>query len=160
MTATWAGRITACLASEAFGCIVKFIHPVDKKARVQQDASAVSRGKGRKDLTFGDNRWSKTYVPTGTHTALRKRRTDGKEDMFVEETTVTFTKHVLKHRVSTLSELEALKIAEAGEDTDVEDLCATSPRSSQSTGTLDPFPSTWWLRHFIFARQEFMFVHE
>ena len=25
----WAGRITACLASEALGCIVKFIHPVD-----------------------------------------------------------------------------------------------------------------------------------
>ena len=44
----WAGRITACLASEALGCIVKFIHPVDKKTRVKQDASAVSRGRGRK----------------------------------------------------------------------------------------------------------------
>ena len=26
----WAGRITACLAPQALGCIVKFIHPVDK----------------------------------------------------------------------------------------------------------------------------------
>ena len=48
----WAGRITACLASQALGCIVKFIHPVDKKARVKQDASAVSRGRGRKGLTL------------------------------------------------------------------------------------------------------------
>ena len=62
-------------------------------------------------------------MPTGTHTALRVRGTDGKEDTFVEEATVTFTKLVLKHRVSILSELEALKIAEVGEDTDVEGLC-------------------------------------
>ena len=48
----WAGRIAACLASEALGCIVKFIHPVDKKARVKQDASAVSRDRGRKGLTL------------------------------------------------------------------------------------------------------------
>ena len=48
----WAVRITACLASEALGCIVKFIHPVVKKARVNQDASAVSRGRGRKGLTL------------------------------------------------------------------------------------------------------------
>ena len=48
----WAGRITACLASEALGCIVKFIPPVDKKARVKQDASAVSRGRGRKGSTL------------------------------------------------------------------------------------------------------------
>ena len=48
----WGGRITACLASEALGCIVKFIHRVDKKARVKQDASAVSRGRGRKGLTL------------------------------------------------------------------------------------------------------------
>ncbi|CAM9346352.1 unnamed protein product [Ascophyllum nodosum] len=48
----WAGRITACLASEALGWIVKFIHPVDKRARVKQDASAVSRGRGRKGLTL------------------------------------------------------------------------------------------------------------
>ena len=48
----WAGPITACLAPEALGCIVKFIHPVDKKARVKQDASAVSRGRGRKGLTL------------------------------------------------------------------------------------------------------------
>ena len=41
----------------------------------------------------------------------------------MEEATVTFTKDVLKHRVSTLSELEALNIAEVGEDTDVEGLC-------------------------------------
>ena len=47
----WVGRITACLASEALGCIVKFIHPVDKKARVK-DASAVCRGRGRKVLTL------------------------------------------------------------------------------------------------------------
>ena len=49
---SWAGRITACLASEDLSCIVKFIHPVDKKARVKQDASAVSRGRGRKGLTL------------------------------------------------------------------------------------------------------------
>ena len=48
----WAGLITACLASEALGCIVKFIHPVDKKARIKQDASAVFHGRGRKDLTL------------------------------------------------------------------------------------------------------------
>ena len=48
----WAGRITACLASEALGCIVKFIHTVDKKARVKQDASVVSRGRGRKGFTL------------------------------------------------------------------------------------------------------------
>ena len=80
---SWAGRITACLASEALSYIVKFIHPVDKKARVKQDASAVSRGRGRNCFNLGDNRWSKTYVPTGTHTALRLRGTDGKEDTFV-----------------------------------------------------------------------------
>ena len=79
------------------------------------------------------------YVPTGTHTALRVRGTDGKEDTFVEEATVTFTKLVLKHRVSTLSELEALKIAEVGKDTDVEGLChlnAISPKDGNSR----PFP--------------------
>ena len=48
----WAGRITAYLASEALGCIVKFIHPVDKKARVKQDASVASRGRGRKGLAL------------------------------------------------------------------------------------------------------------
>ena len=37
--------------------------------------------------------------------------------------TVTFTKHVLKHRVPTLSELKALKIVEVGEDTNVKGLC-------------------------------------
>ena len=119
---SWAGRITTCLASETLGCIVKSIHPVDKKTRVKEDASAVSRGRGRKGLTFGDNRWSKAYLSTGTHTVLRVRGTSGKEDMFVEEATVTFTKHA-KHRVSTLSKLEALKIEEVGEDTDIEDLC-------------------------------------
>ena len=135
----WAGRITGCLASEALGSIVKFIHPVDEKARVKQDASAVSRGRRRKDLTFGDNRWSKTYVPTGTYTALRVRGTEGKEDTFVEEAMVTFTKHVPKHRVSTLSELKALKIVEVGEDTDVEGLChiaAIVPKDGNSR----PFP--------------------
>ena len=86
-------------------------------------------------------------MPTGTHTALRVCGTDGKEDTFVEKTTVTFTKHVLKHRASTLSELKALKIAEVGEDTDVEGLShfaaiVPSPRSSQRAGTLDPSPST------------------
>ena len=135
----WDGRITACLASEALGCIVKFIHPVDKKARVKQDASAVSRGRERKGSTFGDNRWCKTHVPTGTHTALRVRGTDGKEDTFVKEATITFTKHILKHRVSTLSELEALKLAEVGENTDVEGLChfaAIVPKNENSR----PFP--------------------
>ena len=48
----WAGRITACLASEALGRIVKFIHLMDKKAKVKQDASVVSRGRGRKGLTL------------------------------------------------------------------------------------------------------------
>ncbi|CAN0416196.1 unnamed protein product [Ascophyllum nodosum] len=48
----WAGRITACLAVEALGFNVKFIHPVDTKARVKQDATAVSRGRGRKGLTL------------------------------------------------------------------------------------------------------------
>ena len=134
------GRITACLVYKALGCIMKFIHPVDKKARVKQDASAVSRGRGRKGLTFGDRRWSKTYVPIGTHTALHVRGTGGKEDTFVEEATVTFTNHVFKHRVYTLSELEALKIAEVGEPTSK--AFATSPRSSQRTGTLDRSPST------------------
>ena len=128
-----------CLASEALGCIVKCIHLVDKKARVKQDASAVSFGRGRKGLTFGDNRWSKTYVPTGTHTALRVRGTDGKEDTFVEEATVTFTKLILKHRVCTLSELEALKIAEVGEDTDVEGLCHLNAIVLKD-GNSRPFP--------------------
>ena len=31
----WAGWIMAYLASEALGCIVKFIHPMDKKARAK-----------------------------------------------------------------------------------------------------------------------------
>ena len=51
----WAERITACLTSEALGCIVKFIHPVDKRARVKQDASVISRVRRRKCLSFGDN---------------------------------------------------------------------------------------------------------
>ena len=136
---SWAGGITACLASEALGYIVKFIHPVDKKTGVKEGASAVSRGRGRKGLTFGDNRWSKAYyVPTGTHTKLHVRGTGGKGDMFVEEATVTFTKHV-KHRVSPLSEHQALKIAEVGEDTDVKGLCyfaAIVPKDGNSR----PFP--------------------
>ena len=79
------------------------------------------------------------YVPTGTHTALRLRGADGKEDTFVQKATVTFTKHVLKHRVYTLSELKALKITEVGEDTDVEGLChfaAIVPKDGNSR----PFP--------------------
>ena len=76
----WAGRITACLASEALGCIVKFIPPVDKKARVRRECGLPWQRKERFNL--GDNRWSKTYVPTDTHTALRLRETDGKEDTF------------------------------------------------------------------------------
>ena len=63
----WAGRITACLASEALGCIVKFTHPVDKKARVKQDASAVSRGRGRKGLTLVTTAGAgRTYPPVPT----------------------------------------------------------------------------------------------
>ena len=120
---SWAGRITAYLASEVLCCIVKSIHYVDKKARMKLDARAVSCGRGWKGLIFGDNHWSKTYVPTGTHTALGVRGTGGEEGTFVEKATVTFTKHVAKYRVSTLSELEALDITEVGEDTDVEDLC-------------------------------------
>ena len=52
----WTGRITACLASKCLGRIVKIIHPVDKKARVKQNARVVFRGRGRKRLTFGGNR--------------------------------------------------------------------------------------------------------
>ena len=135
----WAGRITAYLASEALGCTVKFIHPVDKKARVKQDAGAVTRGREKKSLTFGDNRWSRTYVPTGPHTALRVRGVGGKQDTFVEEATVTFTKHVVERRVSTQSELEALNIAAVEGDTDVEGLChfaAILPKD----GNARPFP--------------------
>ena len=63
----WAGRITACLASEALGCIVKFTHPVDKKARVKQDANAVSRGRGRKGLTLVTTAGAgRTYPPVPT----------------------------------------------------------------------------------------------
>ena len=112
----------ACLASEALGCIVKFIYPVDKK----QYASAVSRGKGRERLTFGDNCWSKTYVPTGLHMALGVREMGGKEDTFVEEATATSTKHVVQRPVFAQSELEALKITEVGENTDVLNVVATS----------------------------------
>ena len=69
---SWSGRITACLASEALGCIVKSIHPVDKKAMVRQDASAVSRGRGRKGSTFGENRWSKDVrAHRAPHSAAR-----------------------------------------------------------------------------------------
>ena len=57
----------------------------------------------------------------------------------MEEATVTFTKHVLKHRVSTLSELKALKIAEVGEDTDVEGLCHFATIVSKD-GNSRPFP--------------------
>ena len=62
-------------------------------------------------------------MPIGTHTTLCLRGMDSKEDTFVLKATITFTKHVLKHLVSTLSELKALKIAEVGEDTDIESLC-------------------------------------
>ena len=117
------GRVkNGALAFEAWGCIVKYIHPVDEKARVKPDASTVSRGRERKALTFGDNRWSKTYVPTGPRTALRVRGTGGKEDTFMEEATVTFAKNVLKYRESTQSELVNVKIVKVGEHTDVEGL--------------------------------------
>ena len=79
----WPGRITACLASEALGCIVKFIHPVDKKARSKARRECGLPWQRKERFNLGDNRWSKTYVPTGTHTALRLRGTDGKEDTFV-----------------------------------------------------------------------------
>ena len=62
-------------------------------------------------------------MPTGLHAALRVRGTGGKEDTFVKEATVTFTKHVVECQVSNQSELEALKVAEVGEDTHVEGLC-------------------------------------
>ena len=88
-------------------------------------------------LASGDNRLGKTYAPTGIHTVLRVRGTGGK-DTFVEEATVTFTKHV-KHRVSTLSELEALKIAEV-EDTDFEGLCPFAAIVSKD-GNSRPFPT-------------------
>ena len=59
----WAGQIAACLASEALVCIVKFIHPVDKKARVKQDASVVSRGRGRKGSTLGTTAGARRTCP-------------------------------------------------------------------------------------------------
>ena len=85
----------------------------------------------------------KVYLLVATAGARRAcppgpTRRCGKEDTFVEEATVTFTKHV-KHRVSTLSEPEAPKIAEVGEDTDVEGLChfaAIVPKDGKSR----PFP--------------------
>ena len=113
----------ASLSSEALSCIVKYIHFVAEMARVKQDTSAVSRGRGRKGLTFEDNRWSKTYVPTGPRTALRVHGTGGKEDAFVEEATSTFIKHVVKYRMSTQSVLVDVKIAEVGEDADVKGIC-------------------------------------
>ena len=87
----WTGQITACLASKCLSRIVKTIHPVGKKARVKQKARSVFRGRGRKRLTFGGNRWSKTCVPTDHHTALRVRGVGDKEDTIVEEATVAFT---------------------------------------------------------------------
>ena len=65
----WAGRITACLASEALGCIVKFIYPVDQKARLKQDASAVSRGRGRKGLTLVTTAGARRTCPRYPHGA-------------------------------------------------------------------------------------------
>ena len=62
-------------------------------------------------------------MPTGPHTSLRVGGTGGKEDTLVEEAAVTFTKHVVERRVSTQSELEALKTAGIGEDTAVESVC-------------------------------------
>ena len=78
-----AGRITACLASEALGYIVKFIHPVDKKGQSKARRKCGLPWQREERFNLGDNRWSKTYVPTGTHTALRLRGTDGKEHTFV-----------------------------------------------------------------------------
>ena len=77
-------------------------------------------------------------MSTGTHAALRVRGTGGKEDTFVEKATVTFTKHV-KHRVSTLYELEALTIAEVREDTDVEGICHFTTIVPKG-GNSRPFP--------------------
>ena len=56
----------------------------------------------------------KKYVPTRPHTALCVRGTGGKEDTFVEEATVTFTKNVLKYRESTQSELVTSKLYKLG----------------------------------------------
>ena len=120
---------------------------MDLKARVKQDAGVVSHGRGRKGVTFGDKRRSKTYVPTGPHKALRVRWLDGKEDTFVEGTTVTFTRHVVERGVSIQSELEALKIADVG-DTNVKSLYHFAA-TCQRMGTLDPSPSTKPLHHFI-----------
>ena len=87
----WTGRLTACLASKCLSRIAKIIHSVDKKARVKQNSKSVFCGRGRKRLTFGGNRWSKTCVPTDHHTALLVRGAGDKEDTFVEESTVAFT---------------------------------------------------------------------
>ena len=113
------GRVkNGALAFETWGCTVKYIHPVlDEKARVKQDASTVSHGRERKGLTFGDNRWSKTYVPTGPRTPLPVRGTGGKEDTFVEEATVTFTMNVLKYRKNT--QTSKVLATTPGEYTDV-----------------------------------------
>ena len=78
---------------------------------------------------------------TRPHTTLRVSGTGGREGTFVEEVTVTFTKHVIERWVFTQSELEALKIAEDGEDTDVKSLCHFPAIVPLVTGTLDPFLS-------------------
>ena len=66
----------------------------------------------------------------------------------MEEATVTFTKHVVEYRMSTQSELEALKIAEVGEDPDIKGLChftAIVPKGGNSR----PYPATEPLHYFI-----------
>ena len=78
-------------------------------------------------------------MPTRPHKALHVRGTGGKEDTFVEEATVTFTEHIVKHRVSTQSELETLKIAGAGEDTEVEGICHFATIFPKN-GNSRPFP--------------------
>ena len=84
---------------------------------------------------------TKKYVPTKPHTALRVRGTGSNEDTFVEEATVTFTKNVLKYRESTQSELVTSKLYKL-EKIQTPKALATTPRSSQSTGTLDLLSSS------------------
>ena len=77
-------------------------------------------------------------MPTGPHTALCALETGGKEDTFVAETTVIFTKHIGKCPVSTQSEL-GLNIVEVEGDKDVEGIChfaAIVPKD----GNARPFP--------------------
>ena len=73
----WVGRITACLAHRE-------VHPpCGQKGQSKERRKCGLPWQRKERFNLGDNRWSKTYVLTGTHPALSLRGTDGKEDTFV-----------------------------------------------------------------------------